>query len=272
VIDEFASSAAESAGSRGDRARAVELRGVSHSYGKAPVLKGVDLTVSERDVVVLIGASGSGKSTLLRCIAGLELIGEGEILIEGVPVQQVRAGSRRRRLLKEAGHIRQEVGMVFQDFNLFPHMRVLTNVMLAPRSVRGLSRSDARRVALENLDHVGLSDFRDAYPSELSGGQKQRVAIARALAMRPRIMLFDEVTSALDPELVGEVLLVMRRLAEEGMTMIVVTHEMAFARDVADRVVFMDGGVIVEEGAPDDVFTQPQHERTRAFLRRLLER
>jgi ABC-type polar amino acid transport system ATPase subunit len=251
---------------------AVELVSVSHSYGPRRVLRDVDLSVAEGEVVVLIGASGSGKSTLLRCIAGLELIEAGEIRIEGVPVQQAVAGKRNRKLLKAAKGIRQEVGMVFQDFNLFPHMRVISNVALAPRSVRGMSRADAERAATEYLEHVGMGEYRNSFPGELSGGQKQRVAIARALAMRPRIMLFDEVTSALDPELVGEVLRVMRQLASEGMTMLVVTHEMAFASDVADRVVFLDGGAIVEDGPPAALFKAPSHERTQAFLRRLLER
>jgi ABC-type polar amino acid transport system ATPase subunit len=251
---------------------AVELVSVSHSYGPRRVLRDVDLAVAEGEVVVLIGASGSGKSTLLRCIAGLELIEAGVIRIEGIPVQQAFAGKRNRKLLKAARGIRQEVGMVFQDFNLFPHMRVISNVALAPRSVRGMSRADAEKAATEYLEHVGMDEYRNAFPSELSGGQKQRVAIARALAMRPRIMLFDEVTSALDPELVGEVLRVMRQLASEGMTMLVVTHEMAFASDVADRVVFLDGGAIVEEGPPAALFKAPSQERTRAFLRRLLER
>jgi ABC-type polar amino acid transport system ATPase subunit len=257
---------------RGSTGAAVELVAVSHSYGPRRVLRDVDLTIAEGEVVVLIGASGSGKSTLLRCIAGLELIESGEIRIEGVVVQQAVAGKRNRKLLKAAKGIRQEVGMVFQDFNLFPHMRVISNVALAPRSVRGMTRADAQRAATEYLEHVGMSEYLNSFPNELSGGQKQRVAIARALAMRPRIMLFDEVTSALDPELVGEVLRVMRQLASEGMTMVVVTHEMAFAKDVADRVVFLDDGAIVEEGAPTTLFTAPTHERTRAFLRRLLER
>jgi ABC-type polar amino acid transport system ATPase subunit len=254
------------------RGLAVELEAVSHSYGKRSVLRSVELAVAEGEVVVVVGPSGGGKSTLLRCIAGLELIEAGEIRIEGVPVQRAVAGRKNKRPLKAARAIRQEVGMVFQDFNLFPHMRVLTNVTLSPRLARGMSRAEAARVAKEHLEHVGMAEYAESFPSELSGGQKQRVAIARALAMRPRIMLFDEVTSALDPELVGEVLRVMRHLASEGMTMLVVTHEMAFANDVADRVVFIDGGVIVEEGKPQQVFTAPKHERTRAFLRRLLER
>jgi ABC-type polar amino acid transport system ATPase subunit len=250
----------------------VELLNVSHAYDHRPVLRGVDLTVVEGEVLVVIGASGSGKSTLLRCIAGLELIKEGEIRIEGTPVQRAQAGRRNKGVLKAGRLMRREVGMVFQNFNLFPHMRVIDNVGLAPRLVRKAERREPRKAAAELLDRVGLGEHALNYPAELSGGQQQRVAIARALAMRPRIMLFDEVTSALDPELVGEVLKVMRQLAGEGMTMLIVTHEMGFARDVADRVIFMDEGVIVEQGYPDALFSDPQHERTRSFLRRLIER
>jgi ABC-type polar amino acid transport system ATPase subunit len=250
----------------------VELLKVSHSYGEHPVLRSLDLTVAEQEVLVVIGASGSGKSTLLRCIAGLELISEGEIRIEGTPVQRARAGRRNKGVLKAGRAIRREVGMVFQSFNLFPHMTAVQNVALAPRLVRKVGHSAARQAADEMLTHVGLAAFKGKYPNELSGGQQQRVAIARALAMRPRIMLFDEVTSALDPELVGEVLKVMRQLADEGMTMLIVTHEMAFARDVADRVIYMDDGVIVEQGSPEEMFMAPRHERTKVFLRRLLER
>jgi ABC-type polar amino acid transport system ATPase subunit len=250
----------------------VELRGVSHAYGEQPVLKGIDFCVREGEVVVVIGASGSGKSTLLRCTAGLELITDGEIRIEDIPVQSAVLGKPNRGVLKAGRQVRSEVGMVFQSFNLFPHMTVLGNITLAVRLVRKARKADAIATAADLLDRVGMSEYTQAYPSQLSGGQQQRVAIARALAMRPRIMLFDEVTSALDPELVGEVLKVMRQLAKEGMTMIVITHEMGFARDVADVVVFMDEGVVVEEGKPDALFSNPQHERTRAFLRRLLER
>jgi ABC-type polar amino acid transport system ATPase subunit len=250
----------------------VELRRVSHSYGERPVLRGIDFAVREREVVVVIGASGSGKSTLLRCIAGLELITDGEILIEGTPVQRAEAGRRNRGVLKAGRQLRSEVGMVFQSFNLFPHMTVLGNITLAVRLVRKTPKRDATATALTLLEQVGMNDYTKSYPGQLSGGQQQRVAIARALAMRPRVMLFDEVTSALDPELVGEVLKVMRQLATEGMTMVVITHEMAFARDVADVVTFMDEGVVVERGDPETVFANPQHERTRAFLRRLLER
>jgi ABC-type polar amino acid transport system ATPase subunit len=251
---------------------AVRLVEVAKSFGVRPVLRKLDLSVAEGEVVVVIGGSGSGKSTMLRCIAGLELIDQGEILIEGVPVQQVGEGARNRGLLKAARSIRREVGMVFQHFNLFPHMTARRNVTLALRLVRGMSKANADRAADDALARVAMAEHRDSYPDQLSGGQQQRVAIARALAMRPRIMLFDEVTSALDPELVGEVLKVMRQLAAEGMTMIVVTHEMSFARDVADRVLFMDGGLILEQGGPEAMFTAPQHDRTRAFLSRLLER
>jgi ABC-type polar amino acid transport system ATPase subunit len=251
---------------------AVELAGVVKSFGHRTVLRGIDLGVAEREVVVVIGGSGSGKSTMLRCIAGLELIDDGEIRIEGTPVQRATAERRNRGVLKAGRAIRQEVGMVFQQFNLFPHMTVRANITLALRLVRRLSRAEAASIADVLLERVALTGHRDFYPDQLSGGQQQRVAIARALAMRPRILLFDEVTSALDPELVGEVLKVMRQLATDGMTMIVVTHEMAFARDVADRVLFMDGGTIVEEGDAETIFTSPLHERTRAFLSRLLDR
>jgi glutamine transport system ATP-binding protein len=251
---------------------AVELAGVTKSFGSRRVLTNLDLSVAEGEVVVVIGGSGSGKSTMLRCIAGLELIDEGEIRIEGTAVQRAHAGQRNRGVLKAGRSIRREVGMVFQHFNLFPHMTARRNVTLALRLVRGMSSAEADRTADTVLERVALAGHRDAYPDQLSGGQQQRVAIARALAMRPRIMLFDEVTSALDPELVGEVLKVMRQLAAEGMTMIVVTHEMSFARDVADRVLFMDGGAIVEQGSAEAIFTAPRHGRTRAFLSRLLER
>jgi ABC-type polar amino acid transport system ATPase subunit len=251
---------------------AVELIGVSKSFGQRGVLQALDLEVAEGEVVVVIGGSGSGKSTMLRCIAGLELINAGEIRIEGVPVQRASAGRRNRRLLRAARSIRREVGMVFQHFNLFPHMTAHGNLTLALRLVRRMPRPEAAAIADKLLERVALADHRNAYPDQLSGGQQQRVAIARALAMRPRILLFDEVTSALDPELVGEVLKVMRQLATEGMTMIVVTHEMGFAGDVADRVLFMDEGRVLEQGKPGAIFTNPQHPRTRAFLSRLLDR
>jgi len=251
---------------------AIELIHISKSFGRRVVLKDFNLAVTEREVVVVIGGSGSGKSTMLRCIAGLELIEDGEIRIEGTPVQRAMAGHRNRGVLKAGRAIRQEVGMVFQHFNLFPHMTARQNVALALRLVRRMQRDEAGAIADRMLERVSLSGHKDSFPDQLSGGQQQRVAIARALAMRPRILLFDEVTSALDPELVGEVLKVMRQLATEGMTMIVVTHEMSFARDVADRVLFMDEGAIVEEGDAEVIFTVPQHERTRAFLSRLLDR
>jgi polar amino acid transport system ATP-binding protein len=264
-------SASETASRAAARA-IVELAKVEKAYGERQVLKGIDLAIAEGEVVVLIGASGSGKSTLLRCLAGLETINAGAITVDGVLVQQAEAGRRNKGVRRQARPALREVGMIFQRFNLFPHMTALRNVTLALEHVRGLSRSEARDLAQAELVRVGLADHVDNYPDQLSGGQQQRVAIARALALRPRVMLFDEATSALDPELVGDVLGVMRELADEGMTMIVVTHEMGFARDVGDRVVFMDDGVEVEEGTPAEILTNPQHERTRAFLRRLIER
>ena len=257
--------------SKAQRDSAIELKHVVKSYGPRDVLRGIDLQVAESSVLVLIGASGSGKSTLLRCVAGLERINGGEIFIEGQLTQT--ADKRQRGQAAKAAHlIRREVGMVFQQFNLFPHMTALNNVTLALRTVRGMSRADADVQAKELMARVGLEQHLGSYPHQLSGGQQQRVAIARALALRPRTMLFDEATSALDPELVGEVLTVMRQLADEGMTMLIVTHEMGFAREVADRVIFMDGGDVVEDSTPDRIFTSPSHERTRLFLHRLLNR
>ena len=252
----------------------VETRRLSKAFGPLEVLREVSLAVTPGEVLVVIGPSGSGKSTLLRCISRLEDFELGELLIEGQRVaigrnEPVREGLPSRSQLAA---LRQEVGMVFQQFNLFPHMTARENVMLAPTRVRHVSRAAARTAAEELLAKVGLSDKLDVYPARLSGGQQQRVAIARALAMQPKVMLFDEVTSALDPELVGEVLRVMRDLAREGMTMIVVTHEMGFARDVGDRVVFMDEGRVIEEGAPDAIFNNASEQRTRAFLKQLLER
>jgi len=238
----------------------VKITNVHKYFGPLHVLKGVSLEVSPGEVVVIIGPSGSGKSTLLRCLNYLEPVQGGEIWIDGVRLE----GHKRIR------EIRTEVGMVFQSFNLFPHLTVLDNVMLAPRIVRGRPETEVRGEALALLAKVGLQDKTDAYPIQLSGGQQQRVAIARALAMRPKLMLFDEVTSALDPELVREVLDVMKRLARDGMTMLVVTHEMGFAREVAHRVVFMDGGQIVEQGSAADLFDRPQHPRTREFLGKIL--
>ena len=240
-------------------------------YGADTVLDRVSLSVAAGQVMVVIGPSGSGKSTLLRCLARLEPIQAGRILIDGALASQgtEEPPSTAARLLTADTH---DVGMVFQSFNLFPHLTVLENVTLAPRRVRGMSAAEAEILAVELLRRVGLEDKRDQHPARLSGGQQQRAAIARALAMRPRIMLFDEVTSALDPELVGEVLKTMRGLAEQGMTMLVVTHEMGFARDVADDVVFMDRGIIVERAPPERIFAQPAEPRTRAFLERLFER
>ena len=247
--------------------RAVQVR---KSYGSNEVLKGIDMEVSPGEVVCLLGPSGSGKTTFLRCINQLEDIQAGRIFVDGDLMGYKLKGERLHRLKdKEIAAQRREIGMVFQRFNLFPHMTALENVMEAPVRVQGRSKAEVRAEALELLDKVGLGDKSSAYPGQLSGGQQQRVAIARALAMQPKLMLFDEPTSALDPELVGEVLEVMRDLAAQGMTMIVVTHEMAFARDVADRVVFMDGGVVVEQGAPREVINNPQHARTKDFLKRL---
>lgn len=249
----------------------VEARAVRKAFGDNEVLQGIDLTVNAGEVISLLGPSGSGKSTFLRCINHLERIDGGEISVNGHLVGYRRHNGKKYELRpKEVAAARRDVGMVFQRFNLFPHLTAVENVMEAPVFVKGLKRAEARRRATELLQRVGMADKSAAYPAQLSGGQQQRVAIARALAMEPRLMLFDEPTSALDPELVGEVLDVMKRLAAEGMTMIVVTHEIGFAREVCDRVVFMDGGVIVEQGAPRDVFTNPQHARTRAFLSKVL--
>jgi polar amino acid transport system ATP-binding protein len=249
----------------------VLAEGVHKSFGRLEVLKGVDLAVRPGEVLVLLGPSGSGKSTLLRCINHLEKINAGRLSVDGELVGYRQAGDRLYELREaEVARKRAEIGMVFQRFNLFPHMTALGNVVEAPVRVKRIPRQAAVRRAEELLERVGLSDKRDAYPSQLSGGQQQRVAIARALAMDPKLMLFDEPTSALDPELVGEVLDVMRRLARDGMTMIVVTHEMGFAREVGDRVVFMDDGVVVEQGVPAEVFASPRHPRTRAFLSTIL--
>jgi polar amino acid transport system ATP-binding protein len=251
----------------------VEISGLHKSFGSLRVLAGVDLAVQPGEVVVIIGPSGSGKSTLLNCINFLEPYDAGTVRVGGEWIGFVPGadGARTRQPESHVNRMRTHVGMVFQQFNLFPHMTALENVVEAPVQVRKVARDTAVAKARALLAKVGLAAKENAYPGELSGGQQQRVAIARALAMEPSVMLFDEVTSALDPELVGEVLGVLRQLAADGMTMICVTHEMKFAQDVADRVVFMDGGVIVEEGRPEDIFTRPAHERTRAFLRRLLE-
>jgi polar amino acid transport system ATP-binding protein len=243
---------------------------VSKSFHHNQVLKGIDLDVDRGQVVCLLGPSGSGKTTFLRCINQLETIEGGRIWVDGDLMGYAERGGKLYRLKdKQIAAQRRDIGMVFQRFNLFPHMTALENVVEAPTQVKGESKKTARQQAQQLLDRVGLGDRCAAYPAQLSGGQQQRVAIARALAMQPKLMLFDEPTSALDPELVGEVLSVMRELAAEGMTMIVVTHEMSFAREVADIVVFMDGGVVVEAGPPNQVINDPQHQRTKTFLARL---
>ncbi|MFE1852192.1 amino acid ABC transporter ATP-binding protein [Streptomyces sp. NPDC059489] len=239
----------------------VEIRGVDKHYGETQVLHGIDLDVSAGEVVVVIGPSGSGKSTLCRCVNRLETITSGSITIDGVPLPAEG---------RELARLRAEAGMVFQSFNLFGHLRVLQNITLAPIKVRGLSKAQAAERAHELLARVGLADKADAYPAELSGGQQQRVAIARALAMDPKVLLFDEPTSALDPEMIQEVLAVLLELAEAGMTMIVVTHEMGFAQQAADRVAFMDGGRILEIAPPAEFFHSPKHERTADFLTKVL--
>lgn len=233
---------------------------VNKSFGSLHVLKDVDLTVTKGEVVVIIGPSGSGKSTLLRCLNYLEEPQSGQIIIDNIPLNN----------LENINKVRQEVGMVFQRFNLFPHMTVLDNIILAPMKVRNTSKADAEQLAHKLLARVGLSEKATEYPDNLSGGQQQRVAIARALAMQPKIMLFDEPTSALDPEMVNEVLDVMKDLAKSGMTMVVVTHEMGFAREVGDRVIFMDEGRIVESGSPEEIFTMAKEERTQGFLSKIL--
>jgi len=240
----------------------IEISGLHKSFGKLAVLRGIDLTVAPGEVVCVIGPSGSGKSTLLRCVNLLTEPTSGTITVAGVEVTDPEC---------DIDAVRRGIGMVFQQFNLFGHLSVRENVTIAQRRVLKRSRAEADRIATANLERVGLAEKADAYPAQLSGGQQQRVAIARALAMDPQLMLFDEPTSALDPELVGEVLAVMRSLAAEGMTMLVVTHEMAFAREVASRVVFMDDGLIVESGPPAEVFGAPREERTREFLHRVLE-
>ncbi|MFF4491929.1 amino acid ABC transporter ATP-binding protein [Streptomyces sp. NPDC001544] len=249
----------------------VRAEGVHKSFGPAHILKGIDLEVNPREVFCLIGPSGSGKSTFLRCINHLEKISAGRLYVDGDLVGYRQKGDKLYELKEsEVAAQRRDIGMVFQRFNLFPHMTALENVMEAPVQVKRESKAVARERAERLLDRVGLGDRRGHYPAQLSGGQQQRVAIARALAMQPKLMLFDEPTSALDPELVGEVLDVMRDLAEDGMTMIVVTHEMGFAREVGDSLVFMDDGVVVESGHPREVLTNPQHERTKSFLSKVL--
>lgn len=239
----------------------IRIENLHKYFGSLEVLRGIDLHIKRGEVVVIIGPSGSGKSTLLRCINCLEDITSGTVIVDGYDINDKNT---------DINFIRTEVGMVFQQFNLFPHMKALQNVTLGPIKVRKMDRKEAEELGMELLKKVGLKDKASVYPDKLSGGQKQRVAIARSLALRPKAMLFDEVTSALDPELVGEVLEVMRALAGEGMTMAVVTHEMGFAREVADRVIFMDEGVIVEENTPEKIFTNPENERTKSFLSMVL--
>lgn len=239
----------------------IEVKNLEKSFGKNHVLLGINETINEGEVVCIIGPSGSGKSTFLRCLNLLEQPTSGEVILDD---EKINAPDR------DIDKIREKLGMVFQNFNLFPHMSVLDNITMAPIKVKGQARGEAEAEARRLLDVVGLLDKAEAYPSSLSGGQKQRVAIARALAMKPEIMLFDEPTSALDPEMVGEVLAVMKQLAEDGMTMVIVTHEMGFAREVADRVLFIDGGVILEQGTPEEIFGNPQNERTQTFLSMVL--
>ena len=239
----------------------VLVRGLKKQYGDNVVLKSIDLTIQPGEVVCVIGPSGSGKSTMLRCLNRMEEINGGKVFVDGVDIADPK---------EDINKIRQNIGMVFQHFNLFPQLSVLDNITLAPMELKGLSKVEAESLALYLLESVGLADKAHVAPNSLSGGQKQRVAIARALAMQPDVLLFDEPTSALDPEMVGDVLDVMKRLAEDGMTMIVVTHEMGFAREVADRVIFMDGGFIVEENVPEELFSHPSHERTQSFLNKVL--
>ena len=249
----------------------IKTENICKSFGSVEVLKNVSLTVEPGEVVVIIGPSGAGKSTFLRSLNRLEKTTNGKIWIDDKLVEdRVNGHNQVKMHQKERAAILLEMGMVFQRFNLFPHKTALQNVMLAPMTVKHVPEKDAREKAVKLLEQVGLGDKLDAYPAKLSGGQQQRVAIARALAMEPKIMLFDEPTSALDPELVGDVLAVMKKLAEDGMTMLVVTHEMGFAREVADRVVFMYDGVVLEEGTPQEIFTAPKHERTRQFLQSVL--
>lgn len=244
-----------------DKMKTVDVKNLKKSFGENEVLKGIDLTVNQGEVVCIIGPSGSGKSTLLRCLNQLEKIDSGSIIINGTAITDQNV---------DINKVRENIGMVFQHFNLFPHLSVLDNITLAPVELNKLTKEEAKIKAHDLLSQVGLADKAGVYPTSLSGGQKQRVAIVRALAMNPSIMLFDEPTSALDPEMVGEVLNVMKDLANEGMTMVVVTHEMGFAREMADRVIFMDDGYIVEEGTPEQLFSQPQHERTKDFLNKVL--
>ncbi|GGE04789.1 peptide ABC transporter ATP-binding protein [Marinithermofilum abyssi] len=239
----------------------IRIENLTKNFGSVEVLKGINAHIREREVVSIIGPSGSGKSTFLRCMNLLEPVSGGKVIVDGHDLTDPKTN---------INEVRTEVGMVFQQFNLFPHKKVIENITLAPMKVRKQTKEAAEAKAMELLKKVGLADKAHVYPEQLSGGQMQRVAIARALAMNPKVILFDEPTSALDPEMIGEVLSVMKSLAQEGMTMVVVTHEMGFAREVCDRVLFMDGGVIVEEGAPEQLFKNPKHERTRAFLSKVL--
>jgi glutamine transport system ATP-binding protein len=239
----------------------ITVKNLRKSFGTVEVLKDINAEIKEKEVVCVIGPSGSGKSTFLRCLNRLEDISGGEVVINGQDITDPKININK---------VRQEVGMVFQQFNLFPHKSVLENITMGPIKIHSIDKAAAEKLAFELLDKVGLREKANSFPGELSGGQKQRVAIARALAMNPKIMLFDEPTSALDPEMVGDVLEVMKQLAIEGMTMVVVTHEMGFAREVGDRVIFMDGGYIVEENEPNEIFSNPQHERTQAFLSKVL--
>ena len=239
----------------------ISVKKLQKSFGDLEVLKDINIEIREGEVVCMIGPSGSGKSTFLRCLNRLERITAGDVVVDGHPISDPNTNINK---------VRENIGMVFQHFNLFPHLTVRENITLAPTELKLLNKADADKKAMELLNRVGLADKADAYPGQLSGGQKQRVAIARSLAMNPDVMLFDEPTSALDPEMVGEVLEVMKQLAADGMTMVVVTHEMGFAREVADRLVFMDDGYIVEEGTPDEVFGNPREERTRSFLDKVL--
>lgn len=239
----------------------ISVKNLRKNFGKLEVLKHITIDIAEGEVVCMIGPSGSGKSTFLRCLNRLEKITAGEVVVDGHPISDPNININK---------VRENIGMVFQHFNLFPHLTVTENITLAPTELKLMDKEAAKKKALELLEQVGLADKADAYPGQLSGGQKQRVAIARSLAMNPDIMLFDEPTSALDPEMVGEVLEVMKQLAADGMTMVVVTHEMGFAREVADRVIFMDDGYIVEEGTPDQIFSHPREERTISFLNKVL--
>ena len=240
----------------------ISVKNLHKKFGDLHVLRGVDLQIEKGEKVVLIGPSGSGKTTILRCLNLLEQPTDGQVFFEGTEITDPKC---------DINKIRQNMGMVFQQFNLFPHLTIMDNITLGPRKLKGMSKADAEVKAMELLKRVGLPDKAKSYPRQLSGGQQQRIAIVRALAMNPVMMLFDEPTSALDPEMVGEVLDVMKQLAKEGMTMVVVTHEMGFAREVADRVIFMDGGVIVEQGTPEEVFDHPKHPRTQDFLRKVLK-